>query len=196
MKLTRLSGLLAAALTVSFAGFAYAEGMFSKLPIVEGAAYCALYAGDGTTCVENVPAGPTAITGNERIPADTKLANGQSPQSVLFPPAVLGAGPTQYSEPLTGATVTVAAVTRQVIVNPAGTIAALTLQMPAASGLVDGQRFGFCSTQVITALTITDGSGATVQNKATAEIVPTATGAAACQQWIYVASKTSWYRVQ
>lgn len=194
MKLTR--GLLAAALlTVGLTGAVFAEGMFSKLPVVGGAAYCALYAGDGTTCAGNVPAGPTALTGNELIPADTKLPNGQSPQTVYVDVSSLGAGPTQYSAPLTGASITVAPGTRQVIVEPAGTIAALTLVMPAASTLTEGQRFGFCSTQVITALTMTDGAGATVQNKATAASVPSAT-AAGCYQWVYVAAQAKWYRTQ
>ena len=194
MKLTRL-GLSLAALVVATA-VAHANGMFSNLPIVGGGAYCALYAGDGTTCVGNVPAGPSALTGNEKVPADTQLPNGQSPQTVYVDVSSLGAGPTQYSAPLTGTSITVAAGTRQVIVEPAGTLAALTLVMPAASALTEGQRFGFCTTQVITALTITDGSGATVQNKPTAMLVPVATGAASCVEWIYVASQAKWYRTQ
>jgi hypothetical protein len=195
MKLTRILGL-AAALSVVGLSPVYADGMFAKLPVVAGAAYCALFGGDGTTCAANVPAGPTALTGNERIPADTKLANGASPQTVLIPPAVLNAGPTQYSAPLTGASITVAAGTRQVIVEPAGTIAALTLVMPAATGLYEGQRLGFCTTQIITSLTITDGTGATVQGKPTAGLVPVTTGAASCVEWVYVASQTKWYRTQ
>lgn len=194
MKLTR--GLLAVVLSVGFAGFAVAGGMFNNLPVVGGAAYCALYAGDGTTCVGNVPAGPSALTGSEKIPADTSLPNGQSPQTVYVDVSSLGAGPTQYSAPLTGASITVAPGTRQVIVEPAGTIAALTLVMPAAATLTEGQRFGFCSTQAITALTITDGAGATVQNKPTAMTIPLTTGAASCVQWVYVAAQAKWYRVQ
>jgi hypothetical protein len=194
MKLTR--GLLAVALSVGFAGAALAEGMFSKLPVVGGAAYCALYAGDGTTCAANVPAGPSVMTGNERIPADTKLSSGVSPQTVLFSPAALGLGPTQYSAPLTGATTTVAATTRQVIIDPAGTIATHTLTLPAASALVDGQKLGFCTTQIVTALTVTAGSGTTVGNAPTAMLVPVATGAASCVAWTYVASQTKWFRIQ
>ena len=64
MKLTRLSGLLAAALTVGLIGSALAAGQFGNLPIVGGAAYCTLYAGDGATCQGSVPAGPTVITGS------------------------------------------------------------------------------------------------------------------------------------
>ncbi len=194
MKLIRF-GAVAAALVASTL-LAHAAGMFANLPIVGGVAYCALYAGDGTTCAGSVPAGPTALTGNEKVPADTGLAGGASPQTVYIDVSSLGAGPTQYSVPLTGASITVAAATRQVIVEPAGTIAALTLVMPAASGLTEGQRFGFCTTQIVTALTITDGSGATVQNKPTAMLVPVATGGASCVEWVYVASTTKWYRTQ
>jgi hypothetical protein len=194
MKLSRFIAGAVALLGVPTV--AYAAGMFGNLPIVGGAAYCALYAGDGVTCSGNVPAGPTALTGNEKIPADTQLGSGQSPQTVLIDVSTLGAGPTQYSAPLTGASITVLPGTRQVIVEPAGTIAALTLVMPAASTLTEGQRLGFCSTQVITTLTITDGSGATVQNKQTAALVPLATGAAVCSEWIYVAAQTKWYRTQ
>ena len=194
MKLTRFGLGLVALVAASVA--AHAAGMFSNLPVVSESAYCALYAGDGTTCSGYVPAGPTALTGSERIPADTQLPNGQQPQSVLIDVTSLGAGPTQYSTPLTGATTTVAATTRQVIINPAGTIAAHTLTLPAASGLREGQRLGFCTTQVVTSLTVTAGSGTTVSNAPTAMLVPVATGAASCVEWIYVDSATTWFRVQ
>lgn len=194
MKLTRFGlGLVA---LIAATAIAHAEGMFSKLPVVGGAAYCALFAGDGTTCAANVPAGPSALTGNELIPADTKLTGGTSPQTVYVDISTLGAGPTQYSTPLTGATTTVAAGTRQVIINPAGTIAAHTLQLPAASTLTEGQRLGFCTTQVVTSLTVTAGSGTTVSNAPTAMLVPVTTGAASCVEWIYVASATTWFRTQ
>lgn len=194
MKLIRFFAGAVALLGVTLT--AHAAGMFNNLPIVGGAAYCALYAGDGTTCAGNVPAGPTALTGNEKIPADTQLSGGSSPQSVLIDVSSLGAGPTQFSVPLTGASITVAAGTRQVIVEPAGTIAALTLVMPAAAGLTEGQRLGFCTTQIITALTITNGTGATVVNPPSAMAVPNLLGQASCVEWVYVVSTTKWYRTQ
>jgi hypothetical protein len=194
MKLIRFFAGAVALLGVTLT--AHAAGMFNNLPIVGGAAYCALYAGDGTTCAGNVPAGPTVLTGNEKIPADTQLSGGSSPQSVLIDDSSLGAGPTQYSAPLTATSITVAAGTRQVIVEPAATIAALTLVLPAATGLTEGQRLGFCTTQIITTLTLTAGSGTTIMNGPTAMLVPVATGAASCVEWIYVASTTKWYRTQ
>lgn len=196
MKLSRL-GLGIAALVATVLT-ATAAGMFNNLPVVgsSSTAYCAIYAGDGTTCSAYVPAGPTALSGNELIPADTQLSGGASPQTVRVKPASLNAGPTQYSAPLTGTTVTVLPTTRQVIVEPAGTLTALTLQMPAATGLVDNQRFGFCSTAIITTLTITDGAGATMTGKPTASVVPVTTGNASCPEWVYILSATKWMRVQ
>lgn len=194
MKLSRSLGL-AAVVLVAGLSTAFAGGYFQNWPVVGGAAYCALFAGDGTTCVENVPAGPSALTGNERIPADTKLPNGNQPQTVLLSPASLGAGPYQYVAPLTGASVTVNAATRNLIIDPAGTIAALTVTTPAASALIDGQAFGMCSSQVVTALTLTAGSGTTVNNAPTAMTVPVTTGAASCPEWIYRQANTTWYRV-
>lgn len=195
MKLARRFGLSLAAL-VAVTAVAHAAGMFSNLPVVSGAAYCALYAGDGVTCAGSVPAGPTALTGNERVPADTGLPGGNQPQTVLIDVTSLGAGPTQFSAPLTGASITILPTTRQVVVDPAGTIAALTIVTPAASAMVEGQRIGFCTTQVITSLTVTAGTGVTVKNAPSAMLVPVATGAASCVEWIYVASNTSLYRVQ
>jgi hypothetical protein len=195
MKLARRFGLSLTAL-VAVTAVVHAEGMFSKMPIVSGAAFCALYAGDGTTCAGSVPAGPTVVTGNELVPADTKLANGISPQTVNLKPASMGFGPTQYSAPTTGTSITILPVTRQVIVEPAGTIAALTIVTPAAAAMVDGQRLGFCTTQIITTLTVTAGTGVTVKNAPTAGLVPVATGAASCVEWVYVASQTALYRVQ
>jgi hypothetical protein len=194
MKLSRLIAGAVALLGVSTV--AYAAGMFTNLPIVGGAAYCALYAGDGTTCSGSVPAGPTALTGSELIPADTGVAGGSSPQTVYIDVSTLGAGPTQYSTPLTGVTQAVAAGTRQVILEPAGTIAAHTLTLAAASLLTEGQRLGVCSTQVVTALTITPGSGTTVSNTLTATQVPLGTGGAFCAEWVYVKSVTKWLRTQ
>lgn len=147
-----------------------------------------------------VPAGP-AITGSETIPADTNLANGANPQSVKIGVMSLGAGATVVTVPVTGDTITVAATTRQLIVNPAGTIAALTINLPAASAsMLNGQRIGICGTQIVTTLTSGAGTGNTFSTTApTAMLVPVVTGAASCFGYIY--EKTSatvgvWHRTQ
>jgi hypothetical protein len=175
-------------------GLAIAGGNFNYWPIVGGAAYqCS---NNNGTQVCTVPAGPSIITGNEYIPADTNLPQGIAPQTILFTPANLGAGPYQYSAPLTGASVTILPQSRRLVIDPAGTIAALTVVFPAATLLVDGQMLGLCSTQVVTALTLTAGTGSTILNGPTALAIPPATGAGTCYEWTYRLANTSWYRTQ
>lgn len=194
MKLTRLFGAIAAASVIGLSA-AFAGGSFTNWPVVGGASYCVLFAGDGTTCAGSEPAGPTIITGNERVPADTTLPNGNQPQTVRVPLYALGVGPYQYTAPLTGASVTVLTPTRHLVIEPAGTIAALTVVFPAATVLSDNQTLGLCSTQIVTALTITPGSGTTVSNTVTALAVPLTTGGSSCPEWVYRQANTTWYRV-
>ncbi len=157
--------------------------------------------GNNNVCNAYAPAGPTAITGYETVIGDTHAAAGAVPQTVNIPLTAIGGGKLTVSAPLTGATITLDAQTRQLIVNPAGTIAALTVNMPAASAtMVDGSRIGICGTQIVTALTHGAGTGNTFGTAAvTALAVPPATGAGTCYEWTY--SKTSasagvWYRTQ
>lgn len=191
MKLIRVGlvavGICAATLTAN------AAGMFGNLPIVGSAAYCALFAGDGVTCQGNVPAGPSVLTGTEKIAADTGLASGQSPQTVLVPLAAIGALPYQFAAPLTGATVAVAATTGTLVLDPAGTIATLTVTLPAAASLIDGQTFAISSSQTVTALTLTAGSGTTISNTPTA--ITISTTASYGYKFVYRAANTKWYRV-
>jgi len=164
-----------------------------NFPIVGQSSFCSSTVNG--TCVNTVPAGP-ALTGNETIPADTNLSDGSSPQTVKIPVVALNSGPYQYNAPLTGASLTVGAKERQLIIQPAGTIAALTVTTPAASLLQDGQRWGLCTTQIVTALTLTAGSGTTILNGPTALLVPVATGEASCVEFLYRQANTTWYRVQ
>lgn len=164
-----------------------------NMPNIGGPAYCSSRV--NATCVNTVPAGPD-VTGLETIPADTNALLGVPTQSGRFSLPSLGAGTLDYSAPASADTVTAAYTTRQIIVNPAGTIAALTLVTPVSTNLVNGQRLGFCTTQIITTLTATAGSGTTLSNAPTAMLVPVATGAASCVEWIYRTANTTWYRVQ
>lgn len=91
---------LAALAAVSTA--ALAAGLFPGFPVVGGPSYCSSQStsgvpGTAATCNVTVPAGPLSITGNELIPADTQLASGQQPQTVLIPTSML-AGIGQGSE--------------------------------------------------------------------------------------------------
>jgi hypothetical protein len=192
----------------ALAGASYAQyttqagGQGAGLPTVNVPAdtQCLRY-GNGGVCSAYAPDGPTAITGYETVIGDTHSAAGSVPQTVNIPLTAIGGGKLTVSAPLTGATINLDAQTRQLIVNPAGTIAALTVNMPAASAtMVNGSRIGICGTQVVTALTLGGGTGNTFSpTQPTAMLVPVVTGAASCFEFIY--SKTSatagvWYRTQ
>lgn len=86
--------LVAGLAAVAISGvLAHAAGMFQGYPIVGGPSYCdgastAGVPGTAAVCNVTVPAGPPAVTGNELIPADTNLSQGQAPQTVLIPQGV------------------------------------------------------------------------------------------------------------
>lgn len=88
--------------------------------------------------------------------------------------------------PLTGATQAIPNDAEEVYVVPAGTIAALTLTMPANP--YDGQELRICTTQVVTALTQTAPVG-TLRGALTAG---TANGFG---KWKWNAADTTWYRI-
>lgn len=79
-------------LAVTFtAGLALAGGAYSNFPIVGVPADtdCQSFGNNGV-CNQYRPAGPTAITGNEIVPADTQLPGGQNPQTVDIPIYLIG----------------------------------------------------------------------------------------------------------
>jgi hypothetical protein len=187
--------LAAAAAVVACASLAVVAQTFApNFPIVGGSSYCSQTT--NASCVNTVPAGP-AMTGNETVPADTNVAgNASVPTAVKITLPALGAGTLDYYVSVNGDTVTATGQTRQLIIKPAGTIAGLTVVFPAATALINGQRLGLCTTQIVTTLTTTAGSGTTVSNAPTALLVPVATGAGSCVEWIYRTADTTWYRTQ
>lgn len=188
-------GLTLVALLATAGIAAYAAGAFQGYPLIgDTTGTTCLSAGNNAVCNQTRPAGTSQITGNEQIPADT--GSSSQPFTVLIPSSSLGAGPYAYNAPLTGATIAVTSPTRRLILEPAGTIATLTVTLPVSTTLNDNQLFGLCTTQIVTALTVTAGSGTTVLNAPTALLVPVATGAGSCVEWVYRQSNTSWYRVQ
>lgn len=201
LKALRGAAVAAVATLLSLSA-ANANGMFSNLPVVEGAAYCALYAGDGTTCVANVPAGPTSVTGNERVPADTRLPNGQSPQTVLFSMANLNALPLTVSTITTNPqTVTAAATSGGVFLRlgsgaGVGTVmTAVTINLPTAP--VDGQQFAVSGDANVTTLTLTAQNlpaGVTIKQNPTG--LTTSTIGSFGYRLFYNAANNVWNRIQ
>lgn len=195
-----LAGLLSAAIAQT--GGSGGQGAGFPTVGIPADTQCIRY-GNNNVCNAYAPAGPTTVTGAETVMSDTHLPSGQAPVTVNMPITAIGGGKLSVQAPLTGATIAVDAQTRQLIVNPAGTIAALTVNLPAASSTTpyDGQRIGLCGTQIVTALTMGAGTGNSFGSTVTSQamLVPVVTGAASCMEWIY--SKTSstagvWFRTQ
>lgn len=209
MKLTRLSSLVAVgALATGLITSAYGAGYFPGFPIVSGAAYCqgnSNYSVSVTVpgtvptpnaCVDNVPAGPSVVTGNELIPADTQLANGVAPQTVYLSMASLNALPAafpQFSNATSSNTFTVSANVGSVILSATtGLLSSTTMTFPANP--VDGQRLNVSSTGTITTFAVSANLGQTSFNNPTILTVSTTT--AYGYEWIFHAANSSWYRLQ
>jgi hypothetical protein len=220
MKLTRLSGLLAVALTVGSVA-AYAAGNYSMYPIVGGASFCAStvsgaggfnaagntnnvnptgqgQAGSGSLCAQTVPAGPPAFTGSELLPMDTGgsgiFPGTTNPQTVVANINQLGQGVVADSV-ASGATVTIPA-NSQFFVLDTGTAATVAVTMPAVA--VDGQiQHLVCGVAVGTALSVAANTGQTIKGAA-----PTTCTAGQGFAWRYLASANglivaaSWLRIQ
>jgi len=144
---------------------AFAGGAFQGLPLVggDGATNCLSFGNNGV-CNQFQPAGPNDAPPLSTFPADTNVqgaGNNANPATVNIPLSLTGATVLDAA-PLTGVTITLPSGTAKLILNPAGTIAALTVVLPIAAQCLDGQEFFIYSSQTVTALTVTPGSGTTL----------------------------------
>lgn len=89
--------------------------------------------------------------------------------------------------PTTGQTVTVPVYQNTQIIDPATTLAALTVQFPVPLG--DGHPFELIITQAITTLTLTPNTGATISGSSSS------TSGYTTMKFRYSASTTKWYKV-
>lgn len=166
-------------------------------PVANGPSYCGSF-GNNSVCNLTVPAGP-AITGNETLVANTNLANGANPQTVLLNMASMGALPYLYvGAPLAGTTTSLAATVGSLILDPTTTLATYFVNFPATPTLTDGQILRIASSTTITTLTLTAGAGSAISNN------PTTIGSATCTagtspcgfEFLYSAPVTKWFRLQ
>jgi hypothetical protein len=191
----------------------YAAGNYSMYPVVGGAALCAGtvtgagapfsgvtgqgQASLGSICPLSIPAGPSVVTGTELVPADTGLAGGASPQSVVLPMAALNALPLTFTS-LTPATatnvITPAATSGGVVILASSALSPTTVYLPSSP--IDGQQFRLSSGATIASLTMATagGSGQSVLNSPTA--LTASTTAAYGYLFVYHAANTSWARLQ
>jgi len=98
------------------------------------------------------------------------------------------ASPYSYIVPATGFSHVIGNAINFYIMNPAGTLAAGTLTMPAAPD--DGQEVSIISSQTITTLTVNANAGQTILGGG-----PNTLLANGYIRWKYVASITTWFRV-
>jgi hypothetical protein len=140
-----------------------------------------LYVSNGTTAgVLSSNAGDitlnaaTGVTNVSALKAAGKVTTGAAVGDVGY----------GYNAPVTGATVTLAATTYHQIIDPAGTIAALTINMTPSP--FDGQMVDIKFSQIVTVLTIS-GNGNTLVG------APTSTAVGTSVTGIYRAANTTWY---
>ena len=193
----------------------FAAGNYSTLPIVEGSSYCASTVtgtgslsgvtgqGQGTTgsiCAQTVPAGPTAVTGYEVVPADlyrpdvAPASLGAQPQTALLSMASLNALPITVATVITGATgntLVAAATSGGYILHSTASVTSVVLTLPTAP--IDGQQFALSADQLITSLTLTSGTGASITKNPTV-LTPSTTGTYG-YRFMYNAAATNWYRL-
>lgn len=170
---------------IAVTGIALAGGAFNQYPVVGNDGTVCLSFGNNGVCNQFQPLGSANAPPTSVIPSDTNLSGGQNPQTQNVPLVLTGATILDAA-PLTGATIAIPQGTARLILNPAGTIAALTVTLPIAAQCYDGQIFSVYTSQTVTSLTITPGTGTTLT-----PTVTTAT-AAAPVKLIYVKAATAW----
>lgn len=202
MKLKHLG--LAAAGLLSVVTIAYAGGLWPDFPIVGGATYCSgtsasatgTIIGVVTGCPNQVAAGPTIVTGNELIPADTKLASGAVPQTVLVPMASLNALPITFvTVTLPPAGISAANTSGGTFYHSTVTITSANITLPQAP--IDGQQYIVAADQKITTPSISAGALTLGNQGATPIISPTNLAVAGLgARYIYNAALSTWFRLQ
>ncbi len=91
-----------------------------------------------------------------------------------------------YSAPASGTTVAIASGTQTALIDPAATLAALTITLPTCNASYDGSLVRFTSTKAVTALTLSAASGGVSP-------AATALSAGAGHGFICRGASTTWY---
>jgi len=97
-------------------------------------------------------------------------------------------GSPRVEAPLTTATITLGSDDTCLFVNPAGTIAALTVKLPSVAGHPLGRICNISFSQIVTALTVQDSAGGAVAS--------TAGAVAVAHEYRYVNATLGWVRWQ
>lgn len=204
------SAAVAAVALLAISTAVFAAGSYSTLPIVGGASFCASTVsgtgslggatgqGQGTSgsiCAQTIPAGPPILTGTELVPADTGLAGGASPQTVVIPMASLNALPILVSTIPTNVTATLSATNLQggVIFHSTATVTAATVSLPPSP--IDGQQYAITADRTITTLIVTATTAGQAITNAPTTIVSSVT-APFGYRFLYNLALNTWLRLQ
>lgn len=128
------------------------------------------------------------LSGPVYNPANVKITGGTISVGTLAHSSTEQDGSYLYSAPTTGSTVTVTTANDRVIINPAGSLAALTVTLPACNAANDGLLERFSSSQAITTLTVNASSGS-VSN------APASLAAGGGAEFICRGANTTFYRM-
>lgn len=118
------------------------------------------------------------------MPLDFTLAFGSGISQVAATALFKAKTVLQYSAPTTGSTVAITSPNTSLVIEPAGALLALTINMPGSPS--DGDDVKLSCTQVIT--TVTMGGGTIVGTLTTI-------AASGFASYVYRAANTSWYRI-
>jgi len=214
MKRFRLVAVAGVAAAIALSSVVWAAGMWSVLPVIGGASYCAStvsgaggfnaagntnnvnptgqgQATSGSLCAQTVPAGPPTFAGTEVAPFDIYApgtSTAISPTTALVNITQLGQGP-MVDQTTVGTTQTIPNQTPFFFLDGAQA-SALTVTMPSTP--VEGQiQRIFCTAATVGVLTVAANSGQSVKNNPNA-----ACTAGVGYGWRYQASNTTWYRFQ
>ena len=196
MKLKKI--ILAATLLIGGAAAALAAGAFSNYPGVGVTANtnCTSYGNNGV-CNQYQPAGPSTLTGNETVPADTNIQGAGSnanPATLVFPTKLFGnsygANVVSTTTGTTASVVIANGVLNQIYAGSAGaTYTAVTL--PSAPIANQTVCIVNSSASTLTLTAVNAATGYTI-NGTFANPATLTTGLTAC--WSLIGSGTVWYR--
>lgn len=204
--MTKLKMFIAAFAAIAFGAVAFAQvssvtvtsGFWPNWPLVGGASYSCGQVNNVSTCT--VPAGPTNVTGNETIPANTGLTGGQSPQNVLLSMASFNALPIQVqtivgAPAVSGATnISASDLSGGIFYNSNVTITSANITLP--NNPVNGQQYVISSNRTITTLNVAAGAGESIGANTNPTVLTASTTAPQGYQFFYNAPNTTWFRLQ
>jgi hypothetical protein len=120
------------------------QGIYTVQIVVDGTSYNDVNRGLGIYDHDNGNIEPFKVEGNGTGQVDISNIKDKS---------------YAYSTPGAAATVVIADTADRAVMNPAGTLATLTVQLPTCSSTYDGKIAYFSSSQIISALTVTATAG-------------------------------------